>query len=93
MGFYIETSSNKNKAQWLVDNAKGTIVNQAVPTHDSIPVVVLDNGLFEAAGIAFDESELAEFTRPQDRRRRTIVMVPRDQVIRYRPEVGRFLKW
>jgi hypothetical protein len=57
MGCYIETGAAKNKAKWLVEHAGGTIVPRATPAHDSIPVVVCDNGPFEAAGIAFDAEE------------------------------------
>lgn len=47
MGYYIETGSNKGKAKWLRENAKAT--NDQLP--GTIPIVVLDNGAFEAAGI------------------------------------------
>lgn len=94
MGYYIETEAAKNKANWLVDNAGGVIVQQATPTptHDSIPVVVVDNGPFEAAGIAYDQEELRAFTDPFDPRPKTIVMVPRDNVIKLCPRVESKLK-
>ena len=93
MGCYIETGAAKNKAKWLVENASGTIVPRATPTHDSIPVVVCDNGPFEAAGIAYDEYELRNFSDPFDHRQKTIVMVPRDRVIALCPTVEDRLGW
>ena len=93
MGCYIETGAAKNKAKWLVENASGTIVPRATPTHDSIPVVVCDNGPFEAAGIAFDAEELRAFTDPFDCRPKTIVMVPRTEVVKFCPAVESRLRW
>lgn len=93
MGYYIETSGPKNKAQWLVNNAKGVIVPAATPSADSIPVVVMNNGPFEAAGIAYNQDELAAFTSPHDYRPKTIVMVPRDEVLKLNPSVESRLSW
>ena len=93
MGCYIETGAAKNKAKWLVEHAGGTIVPRATPAHDSIPVVVCDNGPFEAAGIAFDAEELRAFTDPFDCRPKTIVMVPRDKVTELCPAVKDRLDW
>lgn len=93
MGYYIETTGPKNKANWLVQHARGTIVPQATPSADSIPVVVMDNGPFEAAGIAFSSSELAAFTDPSDYRRKTIVMVSKEEVLKLNPSVASRLSW
>ena len=93
MGYYIETGAAKNKAKWLVEHAGGTIVPRATPAHDSIPVVVCDNGPFEAAGIAFDAEELRAFTDPFDCRPKTIVMVPRTEVVKFCPAVESRLRW
>lgn len=94
MGYYIETSSHKNKDQWLVNNAKATIIREPVEgTHDMIPVVVVNNGPFEAAAIAYSPRELKAFTDPSDMRFRTYLSVPRAEVIRLCPEVEPALKW
>lgn len=42
---------------------------------DKALIVVVDNGLFEAAGYAYDDIEFAEFTNPRDRRPRTFVIM------------------
>lgn len=93
MGYYIEATGAKGKAAWLVQNAKGTIVSKATPSPDSIPVVVMDNGPFEAAGIAYSQRELDEFTYHGDTRPKTIVMVPRAEVIKHCPRVESRLSW
>ncbi len=93
MGYYIEATGGKNKAAWLVRYAKGKVVPEATPSADSIPIVVVENESFEVAGIAFDARELARFTRPSDPRPKVIVMVPRDQVCGYCPEVQTRLAW
>jgi len=93
MGYYIETTVSKGKVAWLVKHANGIIVPKATPTKDSIPVIVIDNGPFEAAGIAFNSDELLVFTRPHDPRPKTIVMVPREKVIELCPFVKDMLAW
>lgn len=93
MGFYIETPAPRGKAQWLLDNAGALEVSApAAGRPDSIPVVVVDNGPFEAAGIAYDEDEFKAFLRP-DGRRRTFLLVPREQVLRLCPAVKPYLNW
>jgi hypothetical protein len=95
MGYYIETASHKNKAQWLRDNAKAVNApgERNIGTHDMIPVVVVDNGPFEAAAIAYDRNELEVFTDRTDPRPRECLLVPRDEVIKLCPEVEHALKW
>lgn len=94
MGYYIETNGPKGKAKWLVDNAKAVITPAPVAgTADTIPVCVVDNGPFEAAGIAFDENELACFADRNDTRERKWLSVPRAEVIRLCPEVEYALNW
>lgn len=94
MGYYIETDSATNKAAWLVANARGVIMPGPVPapTPDIIPVVVMHNGYFEAAGIAFNAKELASFAHP-DGRHKEYLLVPREEVIRLCPYVESKLAW
>lgn len=88
MGYYIETDSNKGKAQWLRENAKATNDYES----GRIPIVVLDNGAFEAAGIAFNRREFEVFIRPSGRRFE-VVYVPREEVIKLCPFVEDRLEW
>ncbi len=94
MGYYIETNSPKGKAKWLVDNAKAVRTAEPVAgTAELIPVCVVDNGMFEAAAIAFDSEELSCFNNPTDYRPKTWLSVPRAEVLRLCPHVEPALKW
>ncbi len=64
MGYYIETGAAKGKTEALV--AKGATEVGPLDSISERPegmavVIVVDNGLFEAAGVAFSDSELKEF--------------------------------
>lgn len=72
MGYYVEVPLHKDKAQQIVDLYQGEIVDREIakgyignPTKAII--VVVNNGHFEAAGFAFNESEYKAFTLPPDR--------------------------
>jgi len=95
MGFYIETNSHKNKAEWLIANAKAVEYNYPMPGNEKyIPVIVINNGVFEAAGIAFNPLELDAFTLSMnDTRPRRYLLIPRSEIIRLKPSVEEHLKW
>jgi len=62
MGFYIEVTKNRGKAQQIVKLYGGRIVHYA-PTFDDITqndaiICVVDNGLFEAACFCHSQDEL-----------------------------------
>lgn len=78
MGYYIQTKRNLNKAQQLVDDFDGEIIErpksfQDIP-EDKALVVVVENGLFDAAGYAFDEEEFECFSNPDGRRKKYVLM-------------------
>lgn len=63
------------------------------PSEDGTHVVCLvDNGGFSAAGIAFDQGELAAFNEPRDGRSKRWFYVPDAKLIEVCPEVTRALK-
>lgn len=69
MGAYINLS-DQSKEDWLKENA--TAVSNRPPQSfdekpDHLPVCLIDNGMFTAAGIAFDERELQAFAYPDGR--------------------------
>lgn len=80
MGYYLQAPTNHNKAKHLLEKFGGTPIkhhepwNQKVPTSlteirpDQALVCVVDNGMFEAAGVAYSDRELQAFNRPDDRR-------------------------
>ena len=95
MGFYIETDSPHDKVEWILKNCKGSIQTDTPQpgTSELIPVIVINNYFFEAAGIAFDKKELEEFTDKGDFRSKSFLLVPRSEVIRLVPRVEQRLKW
>lgn len=94
MGYYIETDSSKGKVEWILANTKSRETPRPFKgTTTEIPVVVVDNGLFEAAAICFDQGELDEFTRVNDTRPIRCLLVAREDVIRLNPESEKHLHW
>src|SRR3989344_2573762 len=79
MGYYVNPQG-ESKASFL--KREGIpIANSPKITWKSVPkgylpVALVSNGAFNAAGIAFCESELDAFTRLDDPRPRQIFMVP-----------------
>jgi hypothetical protein len=89
MGHYIEVPSSRDKANLIVDGHavgfNGESLSYAAEhtakpaSFSSVPagkalVCVIDNGLFEAAGWAYDESEFMAFAYPDGRPRRWLLM-------------------
>jgi hypothetical protein len=69
MGAYINPV-NQSKESWLKEH--GEAIDEAPKSFDErmkleLPVCLVDNGPFTAAGIAFDERELQAFTYPDHR--------------------------
>lgn len=71
MGYYIETQSSRNKAQYLIDKYDAEAVSFLVAEqafNEGYGIVcVMDNGLFEAAGFAYSRDELEAFAYPDGR--------------------------
>lgn len=83
MGYYINTPMQLGKAEYLVDQHDAIVCtqeqaracfNDSPPTRDV--VVVMNNGMFEAAGLAYDISEFEAFTDPEDSRPKTFLVFP-----------------
>lgn len=86
MGFYIETGSFlKGKADIIARGLNGTILPQAPKSYNDIPadkalIVVVDNGVFEAAGFAYNEPEFKMMTdMSRDKRPRKYVLIDRSK--------------
>ena len=75
-----------NKVKWEIAPKYEAEIVRRPANWESIPdgkalIVVVDNGLFEAAGFAYSRSEFNEFVR-HDGRARTYLLVDRDVVER-----------
>lgn len=73
MGYYIETTDPKGKADTIVSAEPSAIEVTLVEAREAVKkgegvVVVVDNGPFEAAGFAYNLREFRAFTRPDDPR-------------------------
>jgi hypothetical protein len=95
MGFYLEVPENHNKAEQLIQH---TAYRTNPPSNVSeIPstevlICVVDNGLFEAAGIVYSQQELEEFSRP-DGRPRVWLLMSRDVVFEMNPRVAEVMEY
>lgn len=79
MGFYIPALYPKDKAKQIQSRYGGVILSRKpqfadIPQHRAL-IVVVDNGPFEAAGLAFSEDELDAFTREDDERHKEFVLL------------------
>lgn len=75
MGYYINPKEG-TKEEWLMHNAIRELSPAEVDLFDffdggeELPVCLVDNGTFTAAGIAYDLEELAAFRREDGRPKR-----------------------
>ncbi len=83
VGYYVNPN-DRSKDVFLMSNGvavPGRTLDWADVPNGSLPVVHIDNGIFTSAGIAYCEAELKEFTRSDDRRPRTIYIVPINKLL------------
>ena len=68
MGYYIQTSGLKNKAQEIVEVYGAEPIPQpaslAEVGDDYAVICVVQNPLFDAAGLCYSDDELKDFARP-----------------------------
>ncbi|MFA6526431.1 MAG: hypothetical protein WCT26_03415 [Candidatus Buchananbacteria bacterium] len=84
MGFYVNPP-NQSKEQFLAE--KGTRVDLLSLRFDDIPkgtlpVVLVDNGFFTAAGIGYSASEVKAFCEPGDRRPKQAFLVRVEDLVK-----------
>jgi hypothetical protein len=78
MGYYIEVPKNLNKAAQLMDLYGAELMPMdmgfsEIPA-DKALICVVQNGLFDAVGYAFDETEFRAFSEPDGRTRTWLLM-------------------
>lgn len=84
MGAYVNPK-DMTKEDWLKANAEGisptapVAIDAMSPNH--LPVCLVDNGPFTAAGIAFNERELQAFNDPNDYRMKVWFWVPKEKLM------------
>ena len=69
MGCYVNTDGSKEL--WLRENATplpGPPKSLSELSADKLPVCLINNGFFTAAGVAFSDDELQNFQNPDDLR-------------------------
>ena len=87
MGYYVECSVNKGKAQELVSKCNAKVVTagaaKLMVDNPLIGVVcVVDNGPFEAAAYCYSQREYDAFNEPTDRRPKMWLAMDRSELKR-----------
>lgn len=84
MGFYVNVSGMR-KEDWLVRYGRQVPLAEATVTDNELPVILVDNGSFSAAGIAYCEQELEIFLR-EDGRAKKAFMCKREDLKPFLPK-------
>lgn len=79
MGYYIETPVLHGKAAWLAENYDAELLDCAPASFADVPdeqalVMVVDNGIFEAAGYVFSKDEFGQVVDTDPRPRQYLLM-------------------
>lgn len=85
MGYYIECEKHLGKANQLVEKYGAIRLSKRPENFSDVPettaiVVVLENGLFDAAGYCYDEREMLAFDSPRDYRKKHWLLMDKDLV-------------
>lgn len=83
MGVYVNPV-NQSKEDWLQENSvysasEGPDTFDSSPNH--LPVCLINNGTFTAAGVACNERELMAFSDPFDSRPKEWYLVPIEKLL------------
>lgn len=93
MGYYIEGPLKKVEHIQALGGIPFTLYTPwaELPT-GMVPVIVVSNGMFDAAGIAYNEGEYRAFMDPLDTRSKRGFLLPKDVVLAQTPGVIRVLE-
>ena len=97
MGYYIEVPENLNKASQLIRLHDAQDIGLPPDHFTDIPkgkvlVCVVQNGLFDAAGIIWCERELQDFKETRTNRPRTWLVMDLDKVCQLKPHLAPYLR-
>ena len=77
MGCYVNPNG-QTKEDFLSQNGREVSQNELRIDDVEVPVILVDNGPFTAAAVAFDARELRVFLDPRDYRSKRFYMVARE---------------
>lgn len=84
MGYYINPKG-MSKEQWLEKHGTKVMDTPSLfklaTSTGRVPVILVDNGFFTAAAVAFSEEEYKVFTDPKDSRPRKVYTVPVNDLV------------
>ena len=84
MGCYIDPK-DMTKEEWIAKH--GVLLTSFYKWNpDKMPVCLVDNGPFKALAITYNEAELKEFLRPDDKRKKIWYLVDVEHLKPYLPE-------
>jgi hypothetical protein len=88
MGFYINPQSG-TKEEWLSKCGRRIIIDlfSFEEYKEYLPVCLVDNGPFTAAGICYNECELDAFSDPMDSRPKKWYVVPTYKLLEVCPSI------
>jgi hypothetical protein len=95
MGFYIEVPENLHKADQIkhLHGAEIVIAPTWPPPQGKVYVCVVENGFFDAAGVAYNEDEFHCFEyQLDDLRPRTWLLMDRAKIIELIPRIEGMLE-
>ena len=92
MGYYINPPSVSKEA-WLKQYGKPipTPKWDEIPA-DSLPVCLVQNSMFSAAGIAYDEEEFNSFLYPSDKRKKEWFLVTKEMILQVESSISHLIK-
>lgn len=91
MGYYINPTDGTTKESWLASHGvrhPEIVPESARTTFEDKPctcVVLVDNGAFTAAAIAYNDDELEAFTHYRDYRPKRFFLVPDEDLKQFCP--------
>ena len=98
MGFYINPPEG-SKEGWLAKNATliGHIGMAKIPEFDekpegTLPIILVHNGGFTAAGITYNELEYQDFTSPNDPRPKVLYYAELGKILEITPDLKNFIE-